>query len=233
MEGRRFHKGLSPNHDAVAKQRSLNNKGLGKGVCDVVDGVQGIETDTVVLDLGRDHGVGFLRDPRRINVAMTRARKRLFVIAHAGLGYYDFAGSGHNYWHRFRRVCSKLEVIRHVSLEEDARRVAESVFERMQQKPPLDRPRVFDVFQGHTGFFKEYMQTYASPLGQLGAVPDSDDDIAAEDARLRVRIDRQVTSRATAQATHGLVRLDRQGENDDLGESEHLKDHIALRHAEE
>jgi len=52
-----------------ARQKFLHTQKLGRGVCEVVDGVQGIEVDHTVLDLGRDHGIGFLRDPRRINVA--------------------------------------------------------------------------------------------------------------------------------------------------------------------
>ena len=48
-----------------------------------VDGFQGQECDVVYLSLVRSnskHEIGFLRDIRRTNVAITRARKRLVII---------------------------------------------------------------------------------------------------------------------------------------------------------
>lgn len=48
-----------------------------------IDGMQGRENDVVVLSLVRsneEHEVGFLRDRRRLNVAMTRAKRQLVVV---------------------------------------------------------------------------------------------------------------------------------------------------------
>jgi ATP-dependent RNA/DNA helicase IGHMBP2 len=52
--------------------------------CGTVDGFQGREKEVVVVDLVRsnaNHDLGFLRDIRRTNVAITRARRQLIVIA--------------------------------------------------------------------------------------------------------------------------------------------------------
>ncbi|KAJ1799507.1 DNA-binding protein SMUBP-2 [Coemansia sp. RSA 2399] len=49
-----------------------------------VDGFQGLEKEAVILSLVRSNTkqvVGFLKDYRRINVAITRARRHLCVIA--------------------------------------------------------------------------------------------------------------------------------------------------------
>ena len=51
-----------------------------------VDGFQGQERDVIVISLVRDNAdgsIGFLRDLRRMNVAMTRARKKLIIVGNA------------------------------------------------------------------------------------------------------------------------------------------------------
>jgi superfamily I DNA and/or RNA helicase len=62
---------------------------------DSVDGFQGREKEAVVLDLVRSNDageIGFLSDTRRMNVALTRARRFLLVIGDsatlAGHSYY-------------------------------------------------------------------------------------------------------------------------------------------------
>ncbi len=50
---------------------------------DTVDAFQGREKDVVLLSLVRsnvEQRLGFLEDLRRINVALTRARRHLFVV---------------------------------------------------------------------------------------------------------------------------------------------------------
>lgn len=51
--------------------------------CSTIDSFQGQETDTLIISLVRsnDEGnIGFLKDYRRMNVAITRAREQVFVI---------------------------------------------------------------------------------------------------------------------------------------------------------
>jgi ATP-dependent RNA/DNA helicase IGHMBP2 len=81
---------------------------------DTVDGFQGREKEAVVVSLVRsnDKGeLGFLADIRRINVALTRARKKLIVIAdsatvarhpfHAGfVKYAESIGAWRSAWER-------------------------------------------------------------------------------------------------------------------------------------
>lgn len=52
-----------------------------------VDGYQGRESDVVVISLVRSNAegqIGFLRDLRRMNIAMTRARMKLIIIGDSG-----------------------------------------------------------------------------------------------------------------------------------------------------
>lgn len=52
-------------------------------VVQTVDGFQGQECDVILISLVRSNGegqIGFLKDYRRMNVAMTRARKKLIII---------------------------------------------------------------------------------------------------------------------------------------------------------
>jgi hypothetical protein len=79
---------------------------------DSVDGFQGREKEAVVLSLvrsNREGEVGFLADVRRMNVALTRARRKLLVIgdsatlaAHpfyqALVAYFEEVGAYHTVW---------------------------------------------------------------------------------------------------------------------------------------
>ena len=58
-----------------------------------VDGAQGSEYDGVILSAGRNwsswKSVGFLKDRRRVNVAMSRAKQKLIILLHDTLGKYE------------------------------------------------------------------------------------------------------------------------------------------------
>jgi superfamily I DNA and/or RNA helicase len=63
-----------------------------------VDGFQGREKEAIVVDLVRsndEHSLGFLSDIRRMNVALTRARRLLVVVGESG------TLSGHPYYRAF------------------------------------------------------------------------------------------------------------------------------------
>jgi len=61
---------------------------------DTIDAFQGREKDAVLLSLVRSNGegqVGFLSELRRMNVALTRARRHLFVVGDsATIGGHPF-----------------------------------------------------------------------------------------------------------------------------------------------
>lgn len=79
---------------------------------DTVDGFQGREKEAVLISLVRsnDKGeIGFLSDTRRMNVALTRARRKLIVIGDSAtlsgkafyddlFAYFDAAGSYRSIW---------------------------------------------------------------------------------------------------------------------------------------
>ncbi len=77
-----------------------------------VDGFQGREKEAVIISLVRsnnDHEIGFLSDTRRMNVALTRARRKLIVIGDSAtisehpfyaalLEHFDQVGAYHGVW---------------------------------------------------------------------------------------------------------------------------------------
>lgn len=69
-----------------------------------IDGFQGQEKDVVYISLVRSNGksdIGFLGDTRRMNVAMTRARKQLIIVGDsATIG-------GHSFYEAFLSYCEK------------------------------------------------------------------------------------------------------------------------------
>jgi superfamily I DNA and/or RNA helicase len=110
--------GLSPGAVAVIAPYSaqvrllreqLNVPGL---EIDSVDGFQGREKEAVVISLVRSNvegEIGFLADVRRMNVALTRARRKLVVIGDSAtlaahpfyqrlFSYFESAGAYHTVW---------------------------------------------------------------------------------------------------------------------------------------
>lgn len=75
---------ISPYDAQVQRLRQLLADHLDAGLeVDTVDGFQGREKEAVVVSLVRSNDVGevgFLADVRRMNVALTRARKKLVVV---------------------------------------------------------------------------------------------------------------------------------------------------------
>jgi superfamily I DNA and/or RNA helicase len=79
---------------------------------DSVDGFQGREKEAVVLSLVRSNPegeVGFLADVRRMNVALTRARRKVLIVGDSAtlgchpfyqalLNYFDSIGAHHSVW---------------------------------------------------------------------------------------------------------------------------------------
>jgi superfamily I DNA and/or RNA helicase len=79
----------------AAQARLLREKlSLSELEIDTVDGFQGREKEAILISLVRsnDRGeIGFLSDLRRMNVAMTRARRKLLIVGDsATLSYHDF-----------------------------------------------------------------------------------------------------------------------------------------------
>jgi ATP-dependent RNA/DNA helicase IGHMBP2 len=79
---------------------------------DSVDGFQGREKEAVIVTLvrsNRDNEIGFLADIRRMNVALTRARRKLIVIGDSAtitahpfyqrlVDYFESIGAYHSVW---------------------------------------------------------------------------------------------------------------------------------------
>jgi ATP-dependent RNA/DNA helicase IGHMBP2 len=79
---------------------------------DSVDGFQGREKEAVIVSLvrsNRENEIGFLEDVRRMNVALTRARRKLIIIGDSAtitidpfyqrmVTYFESVGAYHSVW---------------------------------------------------------------------------------------------------------------------------------------
>ena len=74
---------VSPFRAQVVLLRQMLN-GAGVAV-DTVERFQGGERDIMILSFVRSRGTGFVFDDRRLNVAITRARRKLVLVAHPEL----------------------------------------------------------------------------------------------------------------------------------------------------
>jgi DNA replication ATP-dependent helicase Dna2 len=75
----------------------------GTGVTvDTVERFQGGERDIMILSFVRSRGTGFVFDDRRLNVAITRARRKLVLVAHPSL----FRKS------RYEWICTSTETLK-------------------------------------------------------------------------------------------------------------------------
>jgi superfamily I DNA and/or RNA helicase len=110
--------GVSPNMIAVispySAQVRLLREMLGESEIEIdsVDGFQGREKEAVIVSLvrsNREGEVGFLSDTRRMNVALTRARRKLIVIGDSAtitshgfykrmVEYFESIGAYHSVW---------------------------------------------------------------------------------------------------------------------------------------
>lgn len=73
---------------------------------DTIDAFQGQERDIVYISLVRSNEkteIGFLSDYRRMNVAMTRARKKLIVVGDSG------TVGGHQFYEAFLNYCEEID----------------------------------------------------------------------------------------------------------------------------
>ena len=160
-----------------AKQRTLINRLLRiNNACAVLDGIQGMEYDDIIGDMGRNHGTGFLRDPRRVNVLVTRARNSLILLLNRSLGRTAREGTGHDYFHHIRSVCEDLKIIWKVDARISASDTARAILRHMKTTQPLSRKRVREAFAPHLSFFSGYMEKVSGKLDKATAIPDSDDE---------------------------------------------------------
>ncbi len=97
----------------AAQVRLLRERcGMPELEIDTVDGFQGREKEAVIITLVRSNAsgeIGFLADQRRMNVALTRARRKLIVIGDSAtlgghpfyaslLEYFEHSGAYHTVW---------------------------------------------------------------------------------------------------------------------------------------
>lgn len=100
-----------------------------------IDSVQGQEYDVVVISLARTIGTGFLDNPQRLNVALTRARKCLVMCGN----FYDLREA--NVWSALLKDAEQRKLYYHIADDDeydDADTFVEKVMRHLRKNPTSD-----------------------------------------------------------------------------------------------
>ncbi|XP_062543771.1 uncharacterized protein LOC134211146 isoform X2 [Armigeres subalbatus] len=100
-----------------------------------IDSVQGQEYDVVVISLARTIGTGFLDNPQRLNVALTRARKCLIMCGN----FADLREA--NVWSELLRDAEQRKVLYHIEEDDeydDVDTFVEKVMRHLRKSPSND-----------------------------------------------------------------------------------------------
>uniref|UniRef100_A0A182N8B4 FHA domain-containing protein n=1 Tax=Anopheles dirus TaxID=7168 RepID=A0A182N8B4_9DIPT len=110
---------------------SLRNYRLPQVEVHSIDSVQGKEYDVVIISLARSNGAGFLNNPERINVAMTRAKQCLVLCG-------NFASLQHKpVWSALLKDAENRRVFFHLEehdAAEDGHTMVKNIMERLRKK---------------------------------------------------------------------------------------------------
>ena len=158
--------------------RKTINALAGHDCCKTVDRAQGSEWVDGILSTGRLHGVGFLKDRRRVNVALTRFKARLIVLLNVRCGIAN------PFWTALRRFLSNLDAVVHVgNIDGGAHQIEGAVtavvrkaemrgvitVEQVRTSANVELKSIFDAYQLHV----------VGPLNSILPLDDSDDDMSA------------------------------------------------------
>ncbi|XP_065075593.1 uncharacterized protein Setx isoform X2 [Ochlerotatus camptorhynchus] len=100
-----------------------------------IDSVQGQEYDVVIISLARTIGTGFLGNPQRLNVALTRARKCLVMCGN----FYDLRDA--NVWSELLKDAEERQLLYHIEDDDeydDADTFVEKVMRHLRKNPTAD-----------------------------------------------------------------------------------------------
>ena len=135
--------------------------------------MQGGQFNRVILSFGRQgQNEGFVRDRRRLNVAISRPRTLLLVLHEESVGRFDGL-----IWH-YRQVFRELNVEHQLPSEllADASRAAVNVISALDQAPIVFDPKVRKACHQHAPFFDNYQTDIVGSLNSLSEYPVSDSD---------------------------------------------------------
>lgn len=95
-----------------------------------VDACQGREFDYVIVDTvspgGQDYSLGFLTDPKKINVTLSRAKHGLIIVGSKGMGKGPYPNHGARLWDSIIQDHSRHGSL--ITMTIDSRRIEERFY---------------------------------------------------------------------------------------------------------
>ena len=137
---------------------------------------QGAEYTNVILSIGRQgQGDGFLKDRRRLNVGISRARRVMIVLLEKSVGRSDGLIS------HFRQVFIDLNVecVLPSGAIGNPEVAAKHVISALQSSPVLSDDTVRKCIRQHGEFFDAYQKEVVGSVGSLSAYPESESETEA------------------------------------------------------
>ena len=136
-----------------------------------------------LLSTGRNHGTGFVKDRRRVNVALSRFKDSVIVLLNDAIGRETadatYFNEGQAFWMHLRQYACKLGTVIELGpiANEDVSEAAKTIVTFMLDRPAIPPSDMRESISEHAEFFNNYQKDIVGSFDGRDPLPDSDSDV--------------------------------------------------------